>query len=74
MEWPIRWFPRLRFLRKVASEKASRFMAPRVKALINPALVTWARESAGFATAEAAARLDIDEARLRLHPASLTPA
>jgi Zn-dependent peptidase ImmA (M78 family) len=39
-------------------------MAPRVKALINPALITWARESAGFAMAEAATRLDIDEARL----------
>ena len=39
-------------------------MAARIKALINPALVTWARETAGFAIAEAAARLNIDEARL----------
>ena len=39
-------------------------MAPRIKALINPALVTWARETAGFELAEAAKRLDIDEARL----------
>ena len=29
-------------------------MAARVKALINPALITWARETAGFTTAEAA--------------------
>jgi Zn-dependent peptidase ImmA (M78 family) len=39
-------------------------MAPRVKALINPALITWARETAGFTVAEAAMRLDIEEARL----------
>lgn len=39
-------------------------MPARIKALINPALVTWARETAGFAIAEAAARLNIDEARL----------
>lgn len=39
-------------------------MAARVKALINPALVTWARETAGFSVAEAAARLDISEERL----------
>ena len=39
-------------------------MAPRVKALINPALITWARRSAGFTMAEAATRLDVDEGRL----------
>src|ERR1700692_3551535 len=39
-------------------------MAARVKAIINPALVIWARETAGFTAAEAAKRLDIDEARL----------
>ena len=39
-------------------------MAPRIKALINPALVTWARETAGFTPSEAATRLKIDEARL----------
>src|ERR1035437_6817874 len=39
-------------------------MAARVKALINPALLTWARETAGFTTAEAATRLDVEEARL----------
>jgi Zn-dependent peptidase ImmA (M78 family)/transcriptional regulator with XRE-family HTH domain len=35
-----------------------------VKALINPALITWARQSAGFTTAEAATRLGVDEGRL----------
>ncbi|WBL79981.1 XRE family transcriptional regulator [Bradyrhizobium xenonodulans] len=35
-------------------------MAVRVKALITPALVTWARETAGFSIAEAADKLDID--------------
>jgi len=39
-------------------------MAPRVKALINPALITWARQSAGFTMAEAATRLDVDEGLL----------
>jgi hypothetical protein len=39
-------------------------MAARVKALINPALIAWARETAGFTTVDAAKRLDIDEARL----------
>ena len=40
-------------------------MVARVKALINnPALITWARETAGFTPAEAAKRLDIEEARL----------
>jgi Zn-dependent peptidase ImmA (M78 family)/transcriptional regulator with XRE-family HTH domain len=39
-------------------------MAPRVKALINPALITWARQSAGFTTAEAATRLGVDEGLL----------
>ncbi len=39
-------------------------MAPRVKALANPALITWARETAGFTAAEAAKRLGIDEERL----------
>jgi hypothetical protein len=40
-------------------------MAARVKAHVNPALITWARETAGFSTpAEAAARLKIEEAQL----------
>jgi Zn-dependent peptidase ImmA (M78 family)/DNA-binding transcriptional regulator YiaG len=39
-------------------------MAATVKALITPALVTWARETAGFSVAEAAARLKITEERL----------
>lgn len=39
-------------------------MAARVTALILPALVTWARETAGFSIAEAAERLDIDADRL----------
>jgi Zn-dependent peptidase ImmA (M78 family) len=39
-------------------------MAPRVKALINPALITWARQSVGFTMAEAATRLDVDEGQL----------
>jgi Zn-dependent peptidase ImmA (M78 family)/DNA-binding XRE family transcriptional regulator len=39
-------------------------MAARVKSTINPALVTWARETAGFTTAEAAKRLKVDEKRL----------
>jgi Zn-dependent peptidase ImmA (M78 family) len=39
-------------------------MAARVKSTINPALLTWARETAGFTPAEAAKRLRIDEARL----------
>jgi Zn-dependent peptidase ImmA (M78 family)/transcriptional regulator with XRE-family HTH domain len=39
-------------------------MAARVKSMINPALLTWARETAGFTPAEAAKRLKINEARL----------
>ena len=39
-------------------------MAARVKSTINPALLTWARETAGFTPAEAAKRLKINEARL----------
>lgn len=39
-------------------------MAGRVKATINPALVTWARETAGFTAAEAARRLKVDQQRL----------
>ena len=39
-------------------------MAARVKSTINPALLTWARETAGFTPAEAAKRLRIDEGRL----------
>lgn len=39
-------------------------MASRVKALINPAIVTWARETAGYGVAQAAKKLGIDEARL----------
>ncbi|WP_352451909.1 helix-turn-helix transcriptional regulator [Mesorhizobium sp. M0106] len=36
-------------------------MAQRVKANIRPALITWARESAGFTPAEAASRLKHEE-------------
>lgn len=39
-------------------------MAARVKSTINPALLTWARETAGFTPVEAAKRLKIDERRL----------
>ncbi len=39
-------------------------MASRVKSTINPALLTWARETAGFTPAEAAKRLKIGEDRL----------
>jgi transcriptional regulator with XRE-family HTH domain len=39
-------------------------MAARVKALANAARIAWARESAGFTTAEAAAQLKIDEAQI----------
>jgi Zn-dependent peptidase ImmA (M78 family) len=39
-------------------------MAARVKSTINPALLTWARETAGFTAIEAAQRLKVDEARL----------
>jgi Zn-dependent peptidase ImmA (M78 family) len=51
---------------EVVTAKYGRFaiMAARVKALATPALIKWARESAGFTTAEAAARLKIDEAQL----------
>lgn len=39
-------------------------MAARTKALINPALITWARETAGFSVAEAASRLGISGEQL----------
>ncbi|PZA13219.1 hypothetical protein DNX69_02250 [Rhodopseudomonas palustris] len=39
-------------------------MAKSVKALINPAMLAWAREQAGFSPDEAARRLDIDPERL----------
>jgi transcriptional regulator with XRE-family HTH domain len=39
-------------------------MATRVKALIAPALITWARDTAGFSIAEAAERLKIGEDQL----------
>ena len=39
-------------------------MAAQVKSTINPALVTWARETAGFTVADAANRLKVDEERL----------
>ena len=39
-------------------------MAARVKALITPALITWARETAGFSIAEDAERLNIDAEKL----------
>jgi Zn-dependent peptidase ImmA (M78 family) len=38
-------------------------MAARVKALANPALIKWARETAGFTTAEVAKRLKIEESK-----------
>jgi hypothetical protein len=34
-------------------------MAARVKAIVNPALITWARDSAGFTVAEAAQKLGL---------------
>jgi Zn-dependent peptidase ImmA (M78 family) len=40
-------------------------MAKSVKALINPAMLTWAREQAGYGLADAAHKLGIDEARLQ---------
>jgi Zn-dependent peptidase ImmA (M78 family)/transcriptional regulator with XRE-family HTH domain len=39
-------------------------MAARVRAIINPALIAWARDSAGFTVAEAAQKLGIEEERL----------
>lgn len=39
-------------------------MATRIKALIAPALITWARETAGFSLAEAAERLKVAEEQL----------
>jgi len=39
-------------------------MAARVKALVTPALITWARETAGFSIAEAAEKLGIDAEKL----------
>lgn len=39
-------------------------MPARVKAIITPALISWARESAGFTVAEAAEKLDIEEQQL----------
>ena len=40
-------------------------MAKSVKALINPTMLTWAREQAGYSLADAAHKLGIDEARLQ---------
>ncbi|KWV45908.1 hypothetical protein AS156_23130 [Bradyrhizobium macuxiense] len=39
-------------------------MAARTKASNNPALITWARETAGFSVAEAAAKLNVSEEQL----------
>ena len=39
-------------------------MAARVKAIINPALITWARDSAGFTVAEAAQKLGLEQKQL----------
>jgi Zn-dependent peptidase ImmA (M78 family) len=39
-------------------------MAVRIKALATPALIKWARETAGFTTADAAKRLKLDESKL----------
>jgi Zn-dependent peptidase ImmA (M78 family) len=40
-------------------------MVKSVKALINPTMLTWAREQAGYSLADAAHKLGIDEARLQ---------
>jgi Zn-dependent peptidase ImmA (M78 family) len=40
-------------------------MAKSVKALINPAMLTWARDQAGYSLADAAHKLGIDDARLQ---------
>ena len=39
-------------------------MAPRVKALVTPALIAWARDTAGFSIAEAADKLGVDAEKL----------
>src|SRR5260370_19973794 len=39
-------------------------MPAKVKAEINPALISWARDTAGFTVAEAAKKLGIEEERL----------
>lgn len=39
-------------------------MVKSVKALINPAMLTWAREQAGYGLADAARKLHLDDARL----------
>ena len=39
-------------------------MAAKIKAIINPALIMWARDSAGFTVAEAAQKLGIEERHL----------
>jgi len=39
-------------------------MTRRVKALTRPALLIWARESAGFSLPEAAAKLHMEDTRL----------
>jgi DNA-binding transcriptional regulator YiaG len=39
-------------------------MAAKTKALINPALITWARDTAGFSIPDASARLSVTEAQL----------
>ena len=39
-------------------------MTKRIKATINPAVLTWARETAGFDITAAAAKIDVDEEKL----------
>jgi transcriptional regulator with XRE-family HTH domain len=39
-------------------------MATKTKAFINSALITWARETAGFSIPEASTRLGVTEAQL----------
>jgi len=39
-------------------------MTKRIKATINPAVLTWARETAGFDLTAAASKVDIDEEKL----------
>ena len=54
----------LRDARIAISGKRVEQMPPRVKALVKPELLVWARESAGFLLLEAAAKLGIVEDRL----------
>ena len=49
-------------------------MAKSVKALINPTMLEWARDQAGYSLADAAQKLGLDEARLQgLEEGAVTP-